>query len=265
MEFVNEIKSRRKIDQRIMASWPLPMMAFKPIMEIGIGIGKDNINFAQLMTRFPHPVSPLTYIKRVKIPLRPDVAPQGLKVDEQTGILKAEWVHYNGFFKKVKEDPNDPGFVHPDERYASSAIHPKRVILYAHGGIYCLCSPAIYRGYSWRLSKYAQSRVLVIDYRLAPQSQYPAQLHDMLSAYMYLIDPPKGQLRYRPDQVVFSGDSAGGNVSVAACLWLRDSKKGYPQPAGMVLSSPWVRFELIIDCSVGCFPFLAILQSQRKP
>lgn len=60
----------------------------------------------------------------------------------------------------------------------------------------------------------------------------------MLSAYLYLIDPPPGQPRFLPEQVMFGGDSAGGNLAVSALLWLRKEK--YPLPAGLALMSPWV-------------------------
>jgi acetyl esterase/lipase len=89
----------------------------------------------------------------------------------------------------------------------------------------------------WRLSKYAKAKVLSIEYRLAPQHQFPAALQDMLSAYLYLIDPPSGQ-RYDPSQVIFAGDSAGGNLSVSAVYWLKENS--YPIPAGIVGLSPWM-------------------------
>lgn len=62
----------------------------------------------------------------------------------------------------------------------------------------------------------------------------------MITAYLYLIDPPFGQLRYRLEQIIFAGDSAGGNLAVAASLWLRDCAEGFPIPRGLCLMSPWV-------------------------
>lgn len=91
---------------------------------------------------------------------------------------------------------------------------------------------------AWRLSKYAKAKVLSIEYRLAPQHQFPAALQDMLSAYMFLIDPPKGHVKYYPSQIIFAGDSAGGNLSVAATYWL--SMNSIPVPAGIVGLSPWL-------------------------
>lgn len=75
---------------------------------------------------------------------------------------------------------------------------------------------------------------------MGPQSLFPAALHDMISAYFYLIDPPAGQPRYRPEQIMFSGDSAGGNLCVVTAMWLRDHPNNYPMPGGLLLISPWL-------------------------
>ena len=79
---------------------------------------------------------------------------------------------------------------------------------------------------------------LAIDYRLAPQHIFPAALQDMLSAYLFLIDPPPSFKKYDPSQITICGDSAGGNLALVTALWLRDSE--YPLPGNMVLLSPWM-------------------------
>ena len=86
---------------------------------------------------------------------------------------------------------------------------------------------------------------IALDYRLSPQHTFPAAIHDMVSGYMHLIDPPAGSglKKYAPSQVFFCGDSAGGNLALTAALWIRDS--GYcALPAGLILLSPWVGFLL---------------------
>ncbi|GBC47006.2 alpha/beta hydrolase protein [Rhizophagus irregularis DAOM 181602=DAOM 197198] len=62
------------------------------------------------------------------------------------------------------------------------------------------------------LAKIANERVLAINYRLAPQNQFPAALHDALAAYLYLLNPPKdaGFEPLNPKNIVIAGDSAGG-------------------------------------------------------
>ena len=91
---------------------------------------------------------------------------------------------------------------------------------------------------AWRLSKYSKAKILSIKYRLAPQYKFPAALHDVLSAYFYLIDPPKNQIKYHPSQVIFAGDSAGGNLSLTAAYWL--ASNSCPLPGGILGLSPWL-------------------------
>lgn len=71
---------------------------------------------------------------------------------------------------------------------------------------------------------------------------YPAALQDVLSANLYLIDPPPnaGTQKYSPEQVIIAGDSAGGNLASALLFWIRDSPQRLPMPAGMILISPWL-------------------------
>ena len=68
---------------------------------------------------------------------------------------------------------------------------------------------------------------------MAPEHPYPAALEDVIHAYQWLVK----EKHYRPGQVVVAGDSAGGGLALALCLYLRDH--GMPQPAGLVLMSPW--------------------------
>jgi acetyl esterase/lipase len=97
-----------------------------------------------------HPVNPLTRIKRVQIPRRQDIQPQigGLKPDLEEDLMKAEWIKHNGYFRNIKTV--EGGWADPSER----------VILFAHGGLYCTGSPLSHRGICWRLSKHSNARVL---------------------------------------------------------------------------------------------------------
>ena len=65
------------------------------------------------------------------------------------------------------------------------------VILYLHGGAYCLGSFNMYLNIASRLAKVASVRVLLIDYRLAPEHKFPAALEDAIKAYEWLIDVGK--------------------------------------------------------------------------
>ncbi|RHZ88562.1 hypothetical protein Glove_22g58 [Diversispora epigaea] len=115
-----------------------------------------------------------------------------------------------------------------------------RVILYLHGGAYCICSTDTCRSITTNLAKESDALVFAIDYRLAPQNQFPAGLHDTIAAYFYLINPPAdaGFEPIDPKRIVIAGDSAGGGLALATLLTLRDS--GLSMLAGAVCLSPWV-------------------------
>ncbi|KAJ2996946.1 hypothetical protein HDV02_006038, partial [Globomyces sp. JEL0801] len=79
----------------------------------------------------------------------------------------------------------------------------------------------------------AKTQTFGIAYRLAPQYEFPCSLIDALSGYMYLLE-----CGYLPENIVFSGSSAGGGLAMALLLLLRELDT-LPMPAGAILISPW--------------------------
>ena len=104
----------------------------------------------------------------------------------------------------------------------------RATILYLHGGGYCVGSIRTHRDLLARLAIAAHAEVLALDYRLAPEHPYPAAVDDALAGYRFL----------RGRKVVIAGDSAGGGLTVATLLALRDA--GDPPPVAGVLLSPWL-------------------------
>ena len=109
------------------------------------------------------------------------------------------------------------------------------MLLYLHGGAYLIGGPNTHRAICSNLAKRGQMDVCALDYRLAPEHQYPAAREDALAAFQALIT-----LGYKPEQIVIGGDSAGGNLSLITSLRLRDL--GLPQPAALVCFSPVTDF-----------------------
>ena len=108
-----------------------------------------------------------------------------------------------------------------------------KVILQLHGGAYITGFNNLYRRNACLYSKMAGNvRVMSVDYRLAPENPYPAALEDTLASYRLLLEQG-----YSPDKIIFVGDSAGGGLSLAAAMALRDG--GKPVPVALVLMSPW--------------------------
>ncbi|HEY4344113.1 MAG TPA: alpha/beta hydrolase [Parvibaculum sp.] len=105
-------------------------------------------------------------------------------------------------------------------------------LLYLHGGGYIICSPDTHRPMIAALARQANARALVIDYRLAPEHPFPAGIDDALKAYRWLIAQGTPA-----SSITVAGDSAGGGLTLALLLSLRDA--GEPMPAAAALLSPW--------------------------
>jgi len=109
----------------------------------------------------------------------------------------------------------------------------RATILYLHGGGYTVGSIRTHRALVARLAAATGARALVIDYRLAPEHPFPAAVDDAVTAYRWLVESGVA-----PSGIVVAGDSAGGGLTVALLVALRDA--GDPLPAAAVCISPWV-------------------------
>lgn len=107
-----------------------------------------------------------------------------------------------------------------------------RAILYLHGGAYCLGSARSHRFLGGYVARAAHQRVLLPDYRLSPEHPFPAAVDDAVAAYRWLL--AEG---YQPDGLTIMGDSAGGGLTLAALVALRDAGERLPGTA--VCISPW--------------------------
>ena len=116
-----------------------------------------------------------------------------------------------------------------------AAPRARAIMVYAHGGGFRLGEPRTWIGFASRLAVAAGIRVLLPDYRLAPEHPFPAALQDLAAVYRAVSDeggPP----------LLLGGDSAGGGLACSLALLARDAGS----PAGAVaLLSPW------LDLGVG--------------
>lgn len=110
-------------------------------------------------------------------------------------------------------------------------------ILYLHGGGYVIGSINSHREMISRIARAAKVRALAIDYRLAPEYPFPAAVEDATKAYRWLL-----RQSVPPERVIVAGDSAGGGLTVALLLALRDA--GDPLPTAAVCISPWTDLEI---------------------
>jgi len=124
----------------------------------------------------------------------------------------------------------------PAEWVSVSESRRDRVVLYLHGGGYVLGSVNTHREMISRLARATGARALAINYRLAPEHPCPAAVDDSVAAYRWLLSHGVA-----PAHVVIAGDSAGGGLTVATLVALRDA--GESLPAAGVCISPWVDME----------------------
>ncbi|HZQ86728.1 MAG TPA: alpha/beta hydrolase [Acidimicrobiales bacterium] len=128
----------------------------------------------------------------------------------------------------------------PAEWVTTEGAAADKVVLYLHGGGYAIGSIKTHRALAANISKAAGVRLLLIDYRLAPEHPHPAAVDDAVTAWRWLL-----REGLDPSRMVISGDSAGGGLTMATLIALRDA--GDPLPACAVPISPWVEMEAVSD------------------
>ena len=99
-------------------------------------------------------------------------------------------------------------------------------IMYIHGGGYVSCSPRTHRPITAALARMTRLPVFAADYRLAPESRFPAAVNDVYTAYKWLSAHNNGK------PIILAGDSAGGGLALALALKLRETGEQMPACIG---------------------------------
>ncbi|KAK4128477.1 hypothetical protein N657DRAFT_585522 [Parathielavia appendiculata] len=184
--------------------------------------------------------------------LRNPKAPQPTYQMPEPASIEGEWTGYRASATAESRLPN----VSERELYAEMMreVNSPVTVLYFHGGAYYMLDPANHRPTTKTLAKLTGGRVYSVRYRLSPQHAFPAALMDALQSYLALLYPPEGAFHepVKPEHLVFAGDSAGGNLSLALLqLVLHLNKHTHlipwhgtprqiPLPAGVAVNSPWL-------------------------
>ncbi|CAE6467668.1 unnamed protein product [Rhizoctonia solani] len=161
--------------------------------------------------------------------------PKDGREDSEPRVLSGEWVVGKELWTRLNKQ-----WLQEKKHHGVGHRVPERVILYLHGGAYYVFDAATHRLITVPLSKYADARVFAVNYRLAPETRFPGALHDAVHAYRRLTD----ELHVPPSRILIAGDSAGGGLTLALLMYLRD--EGYELPSGAILFSPWV--DLTMSC-----------------
>jgi epsilon-lactone hydrolase len=124
----------------------------------------------------------------------------------------------------------------PAQVVTARGARPDRTVVHFHGGGYCVGSARTARAWAAHLSARAACRVVLPEYRLAPEHPHPAALEDARAVMKALLGD------VTPASVVVSGDSAGGGLALSAVLAWRNGSESLP--AGCILVSPWLDLSL---------------------
>jgi len=108
-----------------------------------------------------------------------------------------------------------------------------KLLLYLHGGAYVMGNCATHRQMVSHLAKFSGIKALLPEYRLAPEHPFPSAIADAVGLYRSLLADG-----YAAENIVIAGDSAGGGLTMATLLSLRND--GDPLPAAACLLSPWL-------------------------
>lgn len=128
----------------------------------------------------------------------------------------------------------------PVDRVQPAQAAPNGTLIYIHGGAYALGSARGYRGLAAQLAAAAGMTALVPDYSRAPEARYPIALEEMVALYSRLLRDGLD-----PKTTVIAGDSAGGGLTLALAMTLRD--RGIAAPAALGLICPWADLAIDID------------------
>ena len=137
------------------------------------------------------------------------------------------WLHSLGAKIERVESSVTGEWVSPREGWKNETV-----VYYLHGGGYISGSAKSCRPITVTLARQLKARVFGLDYRLAPEHRFPAGLDDAVAGYRWLLS--KG---IDPHSMAVVGDSAGGGMTLALTVRLRDA--GEPLPACLVCLSPW--------------------------
>ncbi|KAH9810551.1 arylacetamide deacetylase [Melampsora americana] len=197
-----------------------------------------------------HSVPSPPWIKRIKvtIPSKACLKAADLLIQSDPGLIKsvggstwwqwtkndhgihAEWIAPKSIWK---------GFINGQVEDEEPEIP---TLFFIHGGGFFFGSLDTHRYQIWRMARKANARAFTVAYRLAPQYPFPCALMDCLAAYLYLTEPNLSENALHkpisPKQIIISGDSAGGNLTLSLLCVLRSL--GKELPSGGVLISPWV-------------------------
>ncbi|MDF2685644.1 MAG: monooxygenase [Clostridia bacterium] len=156
-----------------------------------------------------------------------DIKKQRLAQDSLCMLIKP--VEKDMTYKDICIDGIPCAWISPMESYLPPT---DKIILYFHGGAYITGTLKYARILASKLASASGINTLTFEYRLSPEFKYPCAVEDALKVYRWLL-----KTGYNPENIIFAGESAGGNLCLTTTLTLR--QRGEPLPNSLICMSPW--------------------------
>ncbi|MGW2830958.1 alpha/beta hydrolase [Streptomyces sp. NPDC001286] len=197
------------------------------------------------MTLVPPPFDPelAAALELIKEVVGPSITPEEIETARQgPGIemLADLDLTLGGFFEV--EDREVPG---PEDAPDISLLicrpsgaadaGPRPVIYHVHGGGLILGNNRVGVDVPLAWAKEMDAVVVSVEYRLAPEHPYPAQIEDVYAGLVWTAKHA-GEFGADPDRIVVAGASAGGGLGAALALLTRD--RHGPRLIGQALMCP---------------------------
>ena len=205
-------------------------MAYEEISKVHKKLGKlieDSFEFRRKIAR--------EFATQKGIQLR-DIASGN--IDPKTMVEFNRYISINLGVERARNIPKDVGIEQfkigniPAEWISVPGANEEKVFYNLFGGGYIMGTLESRRWIPYQISRVTHLRCLNIEYRLAPESPFPAALEDAIESYKWLMS--KG---FDPKKIIIGGQSAGGGLAIATLLKLREEK--ILLPSAVVLMSPW--------------------------
>lgn len=165
-----------------------------------------------------------------KFKLKPEVVDEDFDVQKFRNDLDKMSARRNTIPADIKVESMQIGDMHA-EWIIPAGASPDKAVMYIHGGGFISGSCLSYRMHVIKFARGCGARILLFDYRLAPEHPFPAAVEDCLEVYDWLLSAG-----YEPGNIVIMGESAGATLTLSTLVALKD--QGIDLPKAAISISP---------------------------
>eukprot|EP01127_Copromyxa_protea_P015964 TRINITY_DN4677_c0_g1_i2.p1 TRINITY_DN4677_c0_g1~~TRINITY_DN4677_c0_g1_i2.p1 ORF type:complete len:504 (-),score=90.36 TRINITY_DN4677_c0_g1_i2:76-1587(-) len=169
--------------------------------------------------------------------------------EEEGGPIRCQFISNEPFTFNMPQEAVDPQYpAHPKSQNIGK---PTRIFLNFHGGGFVSGTPHTHETYLREWAKDSKCLIVSVDYKLAPEKQFPFQVEECTYVYKWLVDNnPWG---IKPSEIVLGGDSAGGNLSMTTTMNIILNHPNLPVPDGILMAYPALDLTYTVTTSRAMF------------